>query len=42
MMGAGGSTLTAKVLGEDDRDKANKIFSCVVLFTVILGVSQVL
>ena len=37
MMGAGGSALTAKVLGEGDRDKANKIFSCVVLFTVILG-----
>ncbi len=37
MMGAGGSALVAKTLGEGDNKKANKIFSSVVYFTIILG-----
>lgn len=37
MMGAGGSALVSKTLGEGDRERANKIFSMVVYFTVILG-----
>ncbi len=39
MMGAGGAALTAKTLGEGDSEKANKIFSCCVYFTIILGVA---
>ena len=39
MMGAGGSALVAKTLGEGDKEKANKIFSGVVYSTVILGVA---
>ncbi len=38
MMGAGGSALVAKTLGEGDKEKANRIFTTVVCFTVILGV----
>lgn len=38
MMGAGGSALVGKTLGEGDREKANKIFSGTVYFTMILGV----
>ncbi len=38
MMGAGGSALVGKKLGEGDHDGANKIFSGIVYFTVILGV----
>ncbi len=38
MMGAGGSALVAKTLGEGDKEKANKIFSGVVYSTIILGV----
>lgn len=37
MMGAGGAALTAKMLGEGDNEKANKIFSCCVYFTIALG-----
>ena len=37
MMGAGGSALVAKTLGEGDRDKANSIFSMVVVFNFIIG-----
>lgn len=37
MLGAGGSALVAKTLGEGDNIRANKIFSMVVYFTVILG-----
>ncbi len=39
MLGAGGSALTAKTLGEGDLKKANQIFSMVVSFTVVLGVA---
>lgn len=38
MFGAGGSALVAKTLGEQRKDKANKIFSLLVLTAVILGV----
>lgn len=38
MMGAGGSALVAKTLGEGDKEKANKIFSGVVYSTIILGI----
>ena len=37
MFGAGGSALVSKTLGEGDKEKANKSFSSVVLFTTILG-----
>lgn len=37
MFGAGGSALVAKTLGEGDKDKANKIFSSVVYFNIIIG-----
>ncbi len=37
MMGAGGSALVAKTLGEGDKEQANKIFSGVVYSTIILG-----
>lgn len=38
MLGAGGSALVAKTLGEGDGVKANKLFSMVVYFNLILGV----
>ena len=38
MLGAGGSALIAKTLGEGDRDKANRLFSMVVYLTLIAGV----
>ncbi len=37
MMGAGGSALVSKTLGEGDQEKANKIFSMVIYFTLIIG-----
>ncbi len=37
MMGAGGSALVSKTLGEGDNEKANKIFSMVIYFTIIIG-----
>ncbi len=37
MLGAGGSALVAKTLGEGDAQRANKIFSMVVYFTAALG-----
>lgn len=39
MMGAGGAALTAKTLGEGNNEKANKIFSCCVYFTIVLGLA---
>ncbi|MCM1043717.1 MAG: MATE family efflux transporter [Corallococcus sp.] len=39
MFGAGGSALVAKTLGEGDRDKANRIFSTVVYFNIIIGIA---
>ncbi len=38
MLGAGGSALTAKTLGEGDKKRANEIFSMVVYFTLLIGV----
>lgn len=38
MLGAGGSALVAKTLGEGDKERANKIFSMVVYFTMIVGI----
>lgn len=37
MLGAGGSALVAKTLGEKDFQRANKIFSMLVYFTAIIG-----
>lgn len=37
MLGAGGSALVAKTLGEGDRDKANKYFSMLVYVTLVIG-----
>lgn len=42
MMGAGGSALVAKSLGEGKKDEANKIFSGVVYATSIMGVTVTL
>lgn len=42
MMGAGGSALVAKSLGEGKKDEANKIFSGVVCATAIMGVTVTL
>ncbi len=39
MLGAGGSALTAKTLGEGKPQRANKIFSMTVYFTASLGVA---
>ena len=38
MIGAGGSALVSKTMGEGDPEKANRYFSLLILFTVILGV----
>ncbi len=38
MVGSGGTALVAKTLGEGDREKANKYFSIMVQFTILLGV----
>ena len=38
MFGAGGSALVAKTLGEKDREKANKIFSLIIVTALVLGV----
>lgn len=38
MVGSGGTALVAKTLGEGDREKANRYFSILVEFTVILGI----
>ena len=38
MIGAGGSALIAKTLGEGDKEKAHALFSFLVLFAVVLGV----
>lgn len=38
MLGAGGSALVAKILGEGDKARANKVFSMVVYFTAIVGI----
>lgn len=37
MFGAGGNALVSKLLGEGNREKANKIFSMLVVITLLLG-----
>ena len=37
MIGTGGTALVSKVLGEGDREQANRYFSMMVLFTVLVG-----
>lgn len=38
MIGTGGSALVAKILGEGDREKANKVFSMLVYVTILGGI----
>lgn len=38
MMGAGGSALVAKILGEGDRQRANRTFSLITYVTLFLGI----
>ena len=38
MIGTGGTALVSKVLGEGDREKANRYFSMIIMLTAILGV----
>ena len=38
MIGTGGSALTAKYLGEGEKDKANRCFTMMILLTVISGI----
>ena len=40
MVGTGGSALIAKTLGEQKRQKANQLFSMLIIFTVIIGVAM--
>ena len=37
MLGTGGTALVSKIVGENDREKANKTFTMVIVFAVILG-----
>lgn len=37
MIGTGGSALVSKTLGQKENEKANKIFSMMIVFTTILG-----
>lgn len=37
MLGTGGTALVLKILGQQDKEKANKTFSMIVIFTTILG-----
>ena len=37
MIGTGGTALVSKALGEGDRERANRYFSMMVLFTVLVG-----
>ena len=39
MIGAGGSALVAKTLGEGDRERANRLFSMLIYITIIAGIS---
>ena len=38
MIGTGGSALVAKELGSGNKDRANKYFSMMIIFTILLGV----
>lgn len=39
MLGTGGSALVAKTLGEGKIEKANRYFSMIVIFTIIMGIA---
>ncbi|MDE5601015.1 MAG: MATE family efflux transporter [Clostridia bacterium] len=38
MLGTGGTALVAKKLGEKDRDNANRYFTMVIMFAIVLGI----
>ena len=38
MLGTGGSALVAKTMGEQDDDKANKIFSLIIYTAIVIGI----
>lgn len=38
MLGTGGTALVSRVLGEDDKERANEYFSMITLFGILLGV----
>lgn len=38
MLGTGGSALVSKLLGEKKNDEANKTFTMIIVFTIILGI----
>ena len=38
MLGTGGTALVSKIVGENDREKANQCFTMVIIFAMILGV----
>lgn len=38
MIGTGGTALVSKVLGEGDKERANRYFSMMITFTIVLGV----
>lgn len=40
MIGTGGAALVAKTLGEQQREKANQLFSMLIVLTVILGMAM--
>ena len=40
MLGTGGAALIAKTLGEQQREKADQLFSLFILFTVMIGVAM--
>ena len=37
MIGTGGTALVSKVLGEGKKEKANEIFTMMIIFTLLLG-----
>ena len=37
MLGTGGTALVTKIIGGDDREKANKTFTMIIIFAVVLG-----
>ena len=37
MMGAGGTALVSKLLGEQNKEKANKVFSLIIYSTIVIG-----
>ena len=38
MIGTGGTALVSKILGQGDRERANRSFSMMILFTLLLGI----